>query len=394
MAITQKMLNEIQNQGEGGTKKNSDQQTTKAVAPETMEKPATASGDELDDVEDLGEPVVKGDEDSGPFEADDTVDGPAKRKGDKDNDEPIKDMSKSKMVTKAYESLHKLDKATLKERLDAILAAIDGVRLDEEAVDLTEEVDSLLGSEKDLSEEFKKKATTILETKFSQLVKEEKARLNELYESQLQEEVERIEEEITEKLDSYLEYAAGEWMKENQLAVDAGIKNEIAESFMSGLYDLLASHSLHVPEEQEDVVTKLSARAKELEEQNNKAIDTILEMRTSLRSLIKEKVINTVCEDLTAIEKSKIVDLSEDLSFDSQSDLMEKVSTLREHYFPTDSDENARRGDSSLLSEEMLSSQQSEIDEENSKKAQPILSSDPNINRLAEAMGRFGINNS
>jgi hypothetical protein len=385
-----KMLKEMTGtkQGEGGTKKNSDQQTASAAPAEPLNTAVAADGDELDDVEDLGDPVVKGDEDTGPFRAADTVDEPKKRRGDKDNDEEIKDVSKSKLVTKAYESLTGLDKATLVERYAAITAAIEGKKLTESDIDLTEEVNTLLGNEKDLTEEFKKKATTILETKFNQMVREEKTRLNTLYEAQLAEEIESLNESTIAKLDSYLEYAASEWMKENQLAVDAGIKTEIAESFMKGLYELLETHSLHVPEEQEDVLSKISEEKTALENSHNDAIDTILEMRTALKELIRERVVNTVCDDLTDTEAAKIQELTEDLSFENADDLTEKVKTLREHYYPT---QDGTKKSSDVLSEDILTTSQANADEKNanSGEKETPLSSDPSINALAQIMSKF-----
>ena len=382
------MLNEMgQNQGEGGTTKMPKRSADKADAGDAIEKVKAAAGDKLDNEEDLGGPVVKGDEDTGPFKAADKTPGKKKRPADKDNADALKDVSSSKLLTKAYESLTALDKNTIRERYAAIDAAINGVSLDPDDVDLSEEVNVLLGSEKDLSEAFKKKATTILETRFNQMVRDEKSRLNDLYESQLNEEVESVRSDLTEKLDSYLDYASEEWFNENRIAVESGIRNEISESFMTGLYKLLEDHSMNLPEDQVDVLEQVASQKKELETRFNKTVSESLVMKKQLTSLIKEKVLNTVCDGLADTEKEKISDLVENVDFVSTDELTDKIKTLREHYYPTNNNSDAN--DSNVLSEEMLSSKEQELREENAKKPQAVLSDDPAVNALAEQVNRL-----
>lgn len=379
------MLNEMENQGEGGTKLNKDQQTAKAAKADAMKKPVSAKGEHADKVEDLGEPVVKGDEDSGPFKADDKT-AKSPRPADKNNAEPMKDASKAKMVTKAYESLLALDKDTLSERLDSVLAAIAGDQLIEHEVDLSEEVNELLGAEADLSEEFKNKATSLLEARFAQSINEEKIRLNELYDAQLQEEVDAVREDLTGKLDSYLDYAGSEWMAENQLAVDNGIKAEIAESFFSGLRGLMEQHNLEIPADQEDVLEATVSENNELKEQLDASISTILELKEATEELYKQRLLDEACADMTASDKAKIVSLVENASYDSVEELESKIETFVEHYQPASSQESSDK----VLSEEMIAESQGEITEEVSDT--PV-SSDSYVNDLAKAMSsRFGRN--
>ena len=379
------MLNEMENQGEGGTKLNKDQQTAKAAKADAMKKPVSAKGEHADKVEDLGEPVVKGDEDSGPFKADDKT-AKSPRPADKNNAEPMKDASKAKMVTKAYESLLALDKDTLSERLDSVLAAIAGDQLIEHEVDLSEEVNELLGAEADLSEEFKNKATSLLEARFAQSINEEKIRLNELYDAQLQEEVDAVREDLTGKLDSYLDYAGSEWMAENQLAVDNGIKAEIAESFFSGLRGLMEQHNLEIPADQEDVLEATVSENNELKEQLDASISTILELKEATEELYKQRLLDEACADMTASDKAKIVSLVENASYDSVEELESKIETFVEHYQPASSQESSDK----VLSEEMIAESQGEITEEVSDT--PV-SSDAYVNDLAKAMSsRFGRN--
>lgn len=379
------MLNEMENQGEGGTKLNKDQQTAKAAKAEPMKKPVAAKGEQADKVEDLGEPVVKGDEDSGPFKADDKS-AKVKRTADKDNAEAMKDASKAKMVTKAYESLLELDKDTLSERLESVLAAISGDQLVENEVDLSEEVNELLGAEDDLSEDFKNKATSLLEARFAQSINEEKVRLNELYNAQLQEEVDAVREDLTGKLDSYLDYAGSEWMSENQLAVDNGIKAEIAESFFSGLRGLMEQHNLEIPADQEDVLEATVSENNELKEQLDSSISTILELKETTEELYKQRLLDEACADMTSIDKAKIVSLVKNASYDSVEELESKIETFVEHYQPASSQESSDK----VLSEEMIAESQGEITEEVSNA--PV-SSDAYVNDLAKAMtSRFGHN--
>lgn len=378
------MLNEMGNQGEGGTKLNKDAQTTKAAPADPPVAPVGADGDELDDVEDLGEPVVKGDEATGPFKADDKTPKSETRKADKNNAEAMKDASKAKLVTKAYESLTALDKETLSERYAAIAAAIAGVHLDEESVDLSEEVNELLGSEKDLTEEFKKKATSLLEARFAQSIREEKDRLNELYEAQLSEEVNAVREDLTNKLDSYLDYAGTEWMKENQLAIDNGIKAELAESFFTGLRGLMEQHNIDIPEEQSDVLEATIEENKQLKAQVNASIDTLLELKDVTEELYKQKLLDEACEDLTANDREKIESLVENTSYSSVAELEEKIQTFVEHYHPTTSESTSK-----ILSEEMIAEGEGELTEEVQDNT-PV-SNDVYVNDLAKSItNRFG----
>lgn len=388
------MLKEMQdyNDETKGVKQNKGPVNDKAKQSDKMQKAEGGKGGD-NEVDDLGGPVVKGDEDTGPFNAEDDVKPPKKRRGDnQSNKDKMKDITKSKLVTKAYESLTSLSKEELVERIEAIEAAISGsAYLDEDSLaDLSEEVDTLLGNEDDLSEEFKKKATTILEAKFNSTVREEKNRLNELYESRIAEEKQQIEEEMTEKLDSYLDYATTEWMRENKLAVDAGIKNEIAESFMSGIYDLLESHGLSAPEGSEDVLTRVNEENESLKEQNNEMLDVVLEMKTALKTLMKENVVNSVCEDLVATEKEKIANLVEDVSFDDMNDLTEKVQTLKDYHI-SESKNESDNNSSNVLSEDILSAEQQNLNETNEDGENDLpVSSDPDINKLAQSITRFG----
>lgn len=368
-----------------GIKKNSDAVTAKATAPDPKPALPKTGNTDSDEVQDLGEPVVKGTEDSGPFKADDTVSSkPKTRRADKDNAEPKKDVSKAKLVTKAYESLQELDKNQITERIEAIEAAIAGkidMSVSQAEASLSEEVNELLGSEQDLSEEFVKKATTLLEAKFNESIRNEKSRLNELYEAQIAEEVDRVEDEMTAKLDSYLDYATTEWMTENKLAIDSGIKTEIAESLISGISELLESHNLDVPEGQEDVVAKLSEKTEILETKYEESVNAVLEARKEIKTLVKENVLSTVCEGLADTEKAKLTQLVEDVSFDTTEDLTEKVEILRENYFPSG---DSKKDDSQILSEDVLNSQAT-LNEEAPDNSAPV-SSDPDINSLAEAI--------
>jgi uncharacterized protein YicC (UPF0701 family) len=176
-------------------------------------------------------------------------------------------------------------------------------------------------------------------------------------------------------------------MSENQLAVDNGIKAEIAESFFSGLRGLMEQHNLEIPADQEDVLETTVSENNELKQQLDASISTILELKEATQELYKQRLLDEACADMTASDKAKIVSLVENASYDSVEELESKIETFVEHYQPASSEESSDK----VLSEEMIAEGQGEITEEVSDT--PV-SSDSYVNDLAKAMtSRFGRNN-
>ena len=202
------------------------------------------------------------------------------------------------------------------------------------SVNVKEHVDALLGSDANLSEEFKTKAATIFETAVKSKIREEIKRLEEEYKTELNEEVADVHASLTEKVDNYLNYVVEEWMKENELALERGLKGEIAEDFISGLKTLFEDHYIDVPDEKYDVLEAQAEKISKLEEKLDKSIQEVVEAKKSNSDLIKEKVMKDVSSDLTATEIEKFESLAQDVEYTEESAYVEKLNTLKESYFP------------------------------------------------------------
>ena len=203
-----------------------------------------------------------------------------------------------------------------------------------ETVDVSEHVDALMNGEGDLSEDFKRKAATVFEAAVKSKIRDEVVRMENKYKSELDESIEETKEELSEKVDTYLNYVVEEWMKENELAVERGLKGEIAEDFISGLKTLFEDHYVDVPDEKYDVLEAQSEKITELEGKLDEAIHSIVTLRKDNGSLIRDKVISESTEDLADTEIEKFKSLTDDVEFTDESSFKEKLSTLKESYFP------------------------------------------------------------
>ena len=211
-----------------------------------------------------------------------------------------------------------------------------------EDIDVKEHVDALIAGENDLSEEFKSKAATIFESALKSQIKEIAESMEADYEEKLEKEIESKKEEMTEKVDSYLNYVVEEWMKENSLALERGIKGEIAEDFISGLKKLFEDHYINVPDEKYDV---LEAQAKEVEDLKgklNEEIEKNVELTKVSGELAKEQIKAEVASDLADTAKEKFNKLSEEIEYSNPEDFKKKCETIKESYF------GKKSGDESL----------------------------------------------
>ena len=245
-------------------------------------------------------------------------------------------------MMKGMENMHK-DKM---EKLHAAYHAEMGHASDEDekkneqvearmkSLDVKEHVEALLSGDNNLSEDFKAKAATIFETAVKSKIREEIARLEEEYKSELIEEVTDVRASLTEKVDNYLNYVVEEWMKENELALERGLKGEIAEDFIAGLKTLFEDHYIDVPDEKYDVLEAQAEKISKLEEKLEDAIQQVVEAKKSNGSLIKEKVMKDVTSDLTDTEIEKFETLAQDVENTEESVYLEKLNTLKESYFP------------------------------------------------------------
>ena len=201
-------------------------------------------------------------------------------------------------------------------------------------IDVKEHVDALINGEGDLSEEFKRKAATVFEAAVKSKVRDEIERIEEDYRNDLEENKQKTKDELTEKVDTYLNYVVEEWTKENELAIERGLKGEIAEDFISGLKQLFEDHYIDIPDEKYDVLEAQSEKISELEKKLSETIERNVSMKTTNSKLVREQVISVVSEDLTDTEIEKFKSLTEDVDFTDEASYTEKLETLKESYFP------------------------------------------------------------
>jgi len=209
-------------------------------------------------------------------------------------------------------------------------------------IDLSDDVKALVSSDADLSEEFKDKAATIFEAAVKTRIKEQTKILEAQFEKKLASETETVKEAMVEKVDSYLNYVVEEWMKENELAVERGIRTEIAEDFITGLKGLFKEHYIDVPEEKYNVLEDLTDQVKDLEGKLNEQIEKNVNLSKDVSESNREKLIAQVSEDLADTEKEKFSSMAENVEYDSAEKFQEKLETIKESYFPkTKMDETA-----------------------------------------------------
>ena len=201
-------------------------------------------------------------------------------------------------------------------------------------VDVAEHVEALVNGEGDLSEEFKRKAATVFEAAVKSKIRTEIVRLENEYEEKLKEDVQSATEEMTDKVDTYLNYVTEEWMKENELAIERGLKGEIAEDFISGLKQLFEDHYIDIPDEKYDVLEAQSEKISELESKLSETIERNVSLKDNNASLVKEQVISEVSEDLADTEIEKFKSLVDDVDYADEESYREKLGTLKESYFP------------------------------------------------------------
>ena len=216
-------------------------------------------------------------------------------------------------------------------------------------IDVEEDVTALLEGE-ELSEEFQEKARTIFEAAIRSKVSEIKEELKSSYEEALVEEVVTIKTELVERVDSYLEYVAQEWITENQISVENGLKTEMTESFLTGIRSLFEEHYVSIPEEKYDVLNSMVEKLDEMEDKLNEQIKSNIALNQRLSESVADVIFADVTEGLALSQKDKLASLAESVEFESEEKYREKLATLRESYFPT-RNANTQKDDSENLSE-------------------------------------------
>ena len=276
------------------------------------------------DAEDLGAPVVKP-TDSNP-DSTKKVKKITSDPAQKNEDEAS--LPKDNKPSGASEEVESSDDVIAEDSIDDI--------------DLSDDVKALVSSDADLSEEFKDKAATIFETAVKTRIKEQTKIIEAQYEKKLASETDTVKEAMVEKVDSYLNYVVEEWMKENELAVERGIRTEIAEDFITGLKGLFKEHYIDVPEEKYNVLDDLTGQVKDLEDKLNEQIEKNVNLSKDVSESNRDKLIAQVSEDLADTEKEKFGSMAENVEYDSAEKFQEKLETIKESYFPkTKMDETA-----------------------------------------------------
>ena len=357
---------------EAEMKKDSSPAGKGAVAAEPMKKVDA----EEDEIEDLGAPVVKGDEKKADAAKKVKQDSSVKssNKGDQKADS-VKEETESeeeevvaeaklkeeeKPMMSGYKSkgdainamVDKMKKMPAAEVKDLVAGYMEGdMKTDEEvemeglskakeaiekrlaSITVAEDVDALVEGE-DLSEEFKAKATTIFEAAVKSKIRPEVERIELEKTQEIAEDMETFKTELAEKVDGYLDYVVAEWMKDNELAIERGLKGEIAEDFITGLKALFEEHYIDVPDEKYDILESQAQKIEELEGKLNETIGKLTEKKQSEDSLVRESVIKEVSSDLADTQSEKFASLVEDVEFTDKESFEEKLNTLKENYFP------------------------------------------------------------
>ena len=219
---------------------------------------------------------------------------------------------------------------------------------DEIEIDVEEDVQALFGNE-DLSEEFKERAKTVFETALRSKIQEAADMIAARYEKALEENVAAIHQELTERVDSYLEYVAGEWITENALQVERGLKSELSESFMTGLKGLFEDHYVQIPEEKYNVLESMVDKLDDMESKLNEQIERNVQLTQRLSESVSDSIFHEVARGLSETQKGKLAGLSESVELISENDYRGKLEVLKESYFSRTPVTQSRVNDDEML---------------------------------------------
>ena len=208
---------------------------------------------------------------------------------------------------------------------------------EEEADELSyeEDIEAMFGDDSTISEEFRTKATTIFEARVHDRVSQIQEELESQYAGMLEEAINEIKSDLTEKVDDYLSYVVEQWIAENEIAIDSGLRSELTEEFIAGLRNLFAEHYIDVPEDKVDLVDELAGKVEELEGKLNEEIERGISFAKALVESRKNEVTREVCEGLTTTQIEKMKTLAESVQFSTEDEYKSKVETIRENYFPS-----------------------------------------------------------
>jgi len=296
-----------------------DNVVSKGAKPADPMQTLQNDGSQLGSIEDLGGPTPEN------YRPDDDS---AKLKDPGASLKQVRDVVNSKAVAKesVEEDAEELVEAEYEEEVEE--------EIEEDAVDIEEDVTALFSGE-ELSEGFKEKAKTIFEATVRAKVAEVKESLEEQFAQSLAEEVEGIKQEIVERIDSYLEYVSQEWLEENALQIEHGLKTEMTESFLQGMRGLFEDHYVSIPDDKYDVVEHMVEKLDDMETKLNEQIERNILLNRRLGEASAETIFNDISEGLALTQKEKLASLAESVEFEGEESYREKLTTLRESYFPS-----------------------------------------------------------
>ena len=280
------------------------------------------------------------------------------RKGDKKVEDDPKDSptavkvpgTKAGMINAMLSKMNEMPTKQLKASYSSAMAKMENVEFEEDTIEevhsardlpkitaedvsVTEDVSAMFEGADDLTEGFKDKATTIFEAAVVAKVNEQLEKISTNFEAELSEEVETVRKEMTENLDQYLDYVVEQWMEENRLAVEQGLKAEMVEDFLKGLKGLFEDHYVEIPDEKVDVVEELAAKTEELESKLNEQIEKNVELRGVVAQYDRGQMIESVSNGLTDTQKAKFETLAEGIDFSDEESFTNKLNIVRESYF-------------------------------------------------------------
>jgi hypothetical protein len=243
---------------------------------------------------------------------------------------------------------------------------------EEETMDLTEDINAMFGDEQ-ISEEFRSKVTTIFEARVYDKVSQIKESLEQEYAQMFEEAVDSVKEDLTEKVNDYLSYVVEQWIADNEIAIETGLRAELTEEFIAGLRNLFAEHYIDVPSEKVDLVEELASKVEELEGKLNEEMETSIELSKALIESRKIEIVRDVSEGLTATQVEKVKSLAEGVEFSTEEEYTEKLETIRENYFPS----GVKKAEEKQLHEQVEDSQ------ENNR-----VITDPFVNAVTQAISK------
>jgi hypothetical protein len=242
----------------------------------------------------------------------------------------------------------------------------------EQTLDLSEDINAMFGDEQ-ISEEFRSKVTTIFEARVFDRIEQIQEQLESEYASMLEEAVESVSQDLTEKVNDYLSYVVEQWIADNEIAIESGLRSELTEEFIAGLRNLFAEHYIDVPSEKVDMVEELATKVEELETKLNEEIEYGIEMKKALVEAVKSEITYEVTDGLTDTQVEKIKSLAESVEFSTEEEYRNKLETIRENYFPS----GVKKANASQLHEQ--------VEDEAEQKT---VSADPYVQSVMQAINK------